>query len=412
MNGNNYQNNVIETNGQVMDTSVYSQSDVNQAEFMEAESIQQQNQSSSSSTGTAANTNDTGIGSDNSSSTSADTAASGGTQFHEQLLQDIINELHVSDDIDVDPYAMEVITNVISLKLSKYAISPICTDLAIRDTSFDRVLKIFCGSMITEGKSKRTVYTYRCVLSKFMADVNKHLEDVNVFDIRVWLAVKQNEVSMSTCENYRSYLSSFFGWLTREEFIEKNPMVKIKPIKFTKPAKHSFTEVEIDKLRMACKSLRERAIMEFLLSSGIRISELSDLHRSDVNMETKEVNVRHGKGGKQRFTYINDVCRTHLSAYLDSRADSNETMFLSNKNNPMSPGAARLMLHKLAIRAGMKEEDVHPHRFRRTFATKHAKDGMTMTSIQKLMGHSQINTTQLYIDMNSDTIKQEYERFA
>ena len=350
--------------------------------------------------------------SDNNTSSSSSSSTSYTNDYHDQLLNSIIEELHANDEIDVDPYAMEVITNILTIRLSKYSITPMCTDLAVRDTTFERVLKIYCGTMLTEGKSKKTVYGYKRVLERFMVDVNKRLEDVNVFDIRVWLAMKQNEIAMITCETYRSYLSAFFQWLAGEEFIPKNPMAKIKPFKYTDTVKHAFTDVEIDKLRSGCETAKERALIEVLLSSGVRVSELSDMKISDIDMDAKRVTVRSGKGGKQRYTYINEVAKSHLIEYLSTRSDDSDILFMSRLNNPMSTGTIRNLLYKISARVGMKPGEAHPHRFRRTFASKRAKDGMSLVIIQSLMGHANLDVTKRYIDMSNDNVKSEYERFA
>lgn len=193
---------------------------------------------------------------------------------------------------------LNLFIDTIIIDLDSYELTPRCTEVAVRDTSSEQLLKIYQGTLLTEGKSKNTVYGYIRLLTRFMNDMEVPLYEVDVFQIRIWLTKEQQNCSLRTCENYRSYLSAFYQWLLKEEIIKKNPMVKINPIKYTDEIKLPFSEVEIDLLRKSCSTLRDRAIFELLLSSGIRVSELCSLNINDIDFNNKIFTVRHGKGDK------------------------------------------------------------------------------------------------------------------
>lgn len=334
-------------------------------------------------------------------------------ELKERILKNIIEAIHLSDDMGIEPEAMQPFINILSTELNKYTFAPICTAIVVRDSKFDTLLKLYCGTIRTEGKSEKTVIGYSRLLTRFIKEVNKRIEDIGVFDIRAWLAGYQTKVSLTTCENYRAYLSSFFTWCYKEHFLPENPMLDIKPIKLPVQKKERFSDVEIDKLRKACgDNLRDRAMVEVLLSSGVRVEEFCNLNIKDVNMDTKEINIRHGKGNKQRYTFINDVCREHLRNYLNSRDDDDRSLFVSRGGKRMTPATVRNDLHRLAKSAGLFPEDVHPHKFRRTFASKKAQEGINIMVLKELLGHTDLNVTKRYISMDRSQMKNEYERLG
>lgn len=300
------------------------------------------------------------------------------------------------------------IIDVLTREIGNYNVTEKSTELATQDQSTETVLQMFAGSLLTSGKSKNTVKLYITILRRFNHYANKPLIEVNTFDIRMWLAKLQQTVSLRTCENYRAYLSSFYQWCVNEDIIAKNPMAKITPIKYEDSVRLPFNDVEIDSLRSSCKTLRERAELEVFLSSGARASELCAMNRSDIDLNTLTVVITEGKGNKQRTTYINDVCKRHLSEYLASRTDNDECLFYSREHKRITKNSIENDLKRIGKRANVS--NVHPHRCRRTFATSLSKKGMTAPSIQKLMGHSNINTTMEYISLDDQFIKNEYRR--
>jgi site-specific recombinase XerD len=198
--------------------------------------------------------------------------------------------------------------------------------------------------------------------------------------------------------------------MQREEYISVNPAAKIKPIQYTDEVKQPFSNVDLDRLRGACRTPKERAIIEILLSSGVRVSEMCALNIDDVNIHDKTVYVRHGKGDKARMTYIDDLTVMHLRHYLSIRKDDCEALLLSCRKTRLSCGGAEHIVKEIGRRAGI--EKVHPHRFRRTLATTLAKRGMAIQDIQKILGHSDIDTTMVYVSVSDQKARMEYQKYT
>jgi len=327
--------------------------------------------------------------------------------YRENMLREFKNALITNNYFPDD---ICKITDIFIGIFDKYEISPRVTTLVEYDTSTEELIKYYIGSLLTEGKSKKTCYMYMRILNRFHDDLGKPLLEVTVFDIRGWMAKQQKNISLRTLENYRSYLSSFYNWALKEDLIEKNPMQKINPITFQEKVKSTFTDVEIDKIRENCKTLRERAEVELLLSSGARVSELTAMNINDINLTTHDVVIRHGKGNKERVTYMTDVCAYHLARYLESRNDNDIALFVNKFGTRIGKNSIENDMRKLAERTSI--ERVHPHKFRRQFGTDKVKRGMDIRTVQLLMGHSDINTTTTYTVLSNQHVKNEYMRYC
>lgn len=171
-----------------------------------------------------------------------------------------------------------------------------------------------------------------------------------------------------------------------------------------------FSTIEIDAIRTACKNKKERAIVEFLLASGVRVSELCSIRINDINFDTLSVIVREGKGAKQRKVYINDLASKHLVDYLTTRNVNGDYLFYNKKKEPLKPGGVRHLLKAIEERAGIS--NVHPHRFRRTFATGMSNRGMDIQEIGKLLGHSNLDTTLTYVYTSEEKIRTSYLKYT
>ena len=186
--------------------------------------------------------------------------------------------------------------------------------------------------------------------------------------------------------------------------------MNIAPIKYPDKVRLPFSTVEIDNLRHACRTTKERAIVEMLLATGVRVSELTGLLVNDVDLNSMSVHVTRGKGNKERTTYMNDLAKTHLQTYLAHRDNESQHLFLNNQKKPLSAGGVRHILKELGKRAGVS--NVHPHRFRRTFATGLANRGMEIQEIKKLLGHSDINTTLEYVYTSDAKAHASYLKYS
>lgn len=274
----------------------------------------------------------------------------------------------------------------------------------------DDLLTSFVASMLVQGRSKKTMFRYAYIIKRFMDFAKVSTRKVNVYHIRNWLAhEKARGIADSTLEGNRQVLSSYFGWLFRESLIDKNPMANVGVIKVAKKKKLTYTDIEFAKLNECCYEIRDRAILHFLASSGCRVSEMTELNRDSVDLYWRECIV-HGKGNKERKVYISDVAAMLIEQYLESRTDNNEALFVGRRGERLQPGGVRIMLNKIGNLAGV--EHVHPHKFRRTYATNLARRGMPVQEVQHLLGHDKIDTTMAYVMINEEDTKQDYRKFA
>lgn len=327
----------------------------------------------------------------------------------DKLIRDI--EIKLSETcpgIDRD----QVMICIISC-LDEYDVSEKSTQLAERSQDVnDRILKRYSACLMLDGKSKKTIFQYIRTCQKLGQDSGKYFTEITTNDIRLFLGqLKVRGAKNSTIENQRSYISAFFRWMLAEDIISKNPCEKIKPIKCENVRRLPFSDVQIDKLRLACRSEKTRAMIEVLLSSGVRCEELINLDINDIDIRRRSVRVRNGKGGKDRVTYISEVAAEHLDHYLNSRNDNGPELFRSQQGGRYSDETSILRIMKsLSKRAGV--DNVHPHRFRRTFATQLYRRGMDLHEIQRLMGHSNVQTTLGYIYTDDAQLRAAYQKYA
>ena len=318
-------------------------------------------------------------------------------------------EIKLSDVLDQDN--LDKVADVIAEALKDYDLAPAEKALILCPQVNEKLLNRFCACLSISGKSDKTITQYRRTARRLAETLGKNYTDMGVYDIRLFLAEeKQRGVSNRTLENTRANLSAFFQWLLREDHIAKNPCMNIPPIKYPNKVRLPFSTVEIDKLRFACSTTRERAIVELLLATGIRVSELTGLRVDDINFANMSVHVRNGKGAKERTVYMTDLARQHLQAYLMERKTISDGLFVTKFGEPIMPGGIRDMMRNLGKRAGV--DNVHPHRFRRTFATGLANRGMDIQEIKKLLGHSNINTTMEYVYTSDEKAQASYMRYS
>jgi len=323
----------------------------------------------------------------------------------EKLLKELEILIQVLD-VDDESYASNEIVKIIS----NFEIIERSTDIAVVDDINEKILKRYSACLSLDGKSNKTIYQYLRACRKLLETVDKPFTEMGTYDIRFHLAMEKDRgISNISLENNRAFLSSFFQWLTDEELIPKNPVLKINTIKCKEEVKLPYSEVEIDLLRTSCITKKERAIVELLLSSGIRVSELTSMKIEDIDFQNLTVKVVEGKGNKERMTYTTPLAAKHIKDYLQARSEDGEYLFYNRAHEPLNSGGVRYILNALAERAGVKH--VHPHRFRRTFATNLAKRGMDIQDIQALLGHKKIETTLKYVCLDTQKVQASYKKY-
>ena len=323
--------------------------------------------------------------------------------------------------------------------LGEYEVQDRVTEIAIRSEDRNEYLfKKFLTAKIVKGCTDRTVDFYKKELIFIFDRLHKTADEVTTDDIRYYLAIRQkrDKISKTTANNELRVLSSFYQYLQAEEIVLKNPVQKIEKIKERKKKKNAFTELEIEKIRDAAKNYREKAIVDVLLSTGCRVSELVIMRISDIDGNKMIV---HGKGEKDRIVYLNAKAMISLEKYLSERSDDNPYIFcggyfVQNNKEAMSKyrcskngewykdpnlvsdghadkGTIEQLMRKLRKRAGV-ETRCYPHKFRRTCATMALRHGMPIEQVSKMLGHESIETTQIYLDLSEEDLAQAHKKYV
>lgn len=304
---------------------------------------------------------------------------------------------------------IEIVSTVLVKVLANYEVTKISTELTVYDSVNSKLLKKYLACLYVDGKSEKTAYQYKRTCERLAASIDKNFTEMNAYDIRYFLACERERgISARSAENLRANISAFFQWMAREEIIQKNPCFAIKPIKYPEVVRKPFSEIEIDSLRNGCLVKKERALVEVLLSTGARVSEVSEMKISDIDQTDLSVRIRCGNGGKGRTTYLSSVAMKHLTAYLDERKTESDSLFINQSGEPLRPNGIRFILKRIGKRAGVS--NVHPHRFRRTFASSLAARGMSIQEVKKLLGHSNINTTMEYVYTDDRKVSASYRQ--
>jgi site-specific recombinase XerD len=321
----------------------------------------------------------------------------------------VIHALEIALTTNFSSEQIHMVSDTLTKVLSDYNVTKQCTDIVIGESVNERLIRQYCACLFVDGKSEKTTYQYRRTCIRLSNFINKPFTQIGAYDIRYFLAMEKSRgLSNHTIETIRANLSAFFQWLLREELIDKNPCFNIKPIKYTDTVKKAFSDIEIDAMRGACRTKKERALIELLLSTGIRVSELTHLKVQDINRTSLSVHIKHGKGDKERITYTTNVAMRYLDEYLQSRKEEGAELFYNGKHKPLGVCGVRYILNMIANRANVTH--VHPHRFRRTFASGLANRGMDVQMIQKLMGHADINVTMKYICIDDTHVRTSYNQ--
>lgn len=303
---------------------------------------------------------------------------------------------------------IQELRNILEEELYSCTISPTCTALAVLNDLPGRAM-LFLAAKKLDGCSPRTIENYSRILQKFCSVIHKDVEQIDSMDIRRYLALySKTGVKNSTMATIISRLKSFFSWLEMEEYIGKSPMRKIKNIKVDKRVRKALTREELEKLRDACKTLREKALVEFFYSTGCRLDEVQKLDISDVDLNNETAMVI-GKGIKERPVYLNARAILHLKKYLASRKDEQPFLFVTERrpHNRLGRRGIERTFSDLGKRAGINKA-VYPHLLRHTTASMMLQNGASLAEVQHYLGHDSPVTTQIYAEMDTQTIKQSH----
>lgn len=325
----------------------------------------------------------------------------------------------------IDQNILSNVRQVVQSELAKYNITSRETALVVRDnTDIDMVTRFFVAKT-SAGLSSRSLKMYSTTLQRLFKKLNKNLNQVTTDDVRILLTnMRMEGIELVSIDNDRRVLSTFFGWLFDEGFIKENPMKRIEKVKFQKKVKKPFTEEELEMLRISAKSDRDRAIIEFLFSTGCRVTECERLNINDIDFALRECTVV-GKGNKERRVFLSPRCAAILQLYLKSRKDKDPALFVApfkwvkdsatgkmkQVKNPtrLLKSGIENVVKQAGKRAGIPNS--HPHRLRRTCATLALRRGMPIEQVSKMLGHSSIETTTIYASSTMEEVKMSHEKY-
>ena len=324
------------------------------------------------------------------------------------------NELIDDIQIQIKPY----LNQNQYLKLTKILIDEfenieiINRNINMVNLNNEELLNMFLSAKSVEGCSNKTLNYYKKTLQKMLIIVDKRIEDIKTDDLRNYLTYykETNNISKTTIDNVRRIFSSFFSWLEDEDYIIKNPVKRIHRIKKGRVVKDVLTDENLETLCDNCDNIRDLAILELLISTGIRVGELVKLNIDDINFHEREC-VVFGKGESERVVYFDARCKIHLQQYLATRCDDNPALFVRFRKpyDRLGINGVEIRLKKLGEKSNVR--NVHPHKFRRTLATKAIDKGMPIEQVQRLLGHVQIDTTMQYAMVNQSNVKIAHRKF-
>lgn len=278
--------------------------------------------------------------------------------------------------------------------------------------SNSKLLELFISAKRIEGCSEKSLKYYKIVIENMFTSLKTAIRDLTTSDLRTYLAHYQQERKSSkvTIDNMRRIFSSFFGWLEDEDYILKSPVRRIHKIKTDKTIKETFSDEGLELLRDTCHEIRDLAMIDLLASTGMRVGELVRLNREDINFYERECLV-FGKGNSERIVYFDARTKIHLINYLDSREDDNPALFVSlvSPYNRLLIGGVETRLRQIGEKADLNK--VHPHKFRRTLATRAIDKGMPIEQVQHLLGHVKIDTTMHYAMVNQANVKNSHRKY-
>lgn len=286
------------------------------------------------------------------------------------------------------------------------------TDEPIETSGNQEYLEMFLAAKRIEGCSERTISYYRSTISNMLMTIDLPIRKMMTENLRLYLTEYQLRCNCGkvTIDNVRRNLSSFFSWLEEEDFIIKSPIRRIHKVKTGTTVKEVISDESIEIMRDGCDSIRDLAMIDLLYSTGIRVGELVNLDISDIDFEERECIV-YGKGDKERRVYFDARTKLHIQAYLKERTDSNKALFVSlnQPNKRLRISGVEIRLRELGRK--FKINRVHPHKFRRTMATRAIDKGMPIEQVQHILGHQQIDTTMKYAMVIQNNVKASHRKY-
>lgn len=323
---------------------------------------------------------------------------------------DVINQVILAMKDDLTTEQLQKLSMVLRLQLERSHEES--ESIVPSKDGWASALNLFLAAKKLSNCADSTLKQYDRALRLMFAEINKPLRDIATNDLRYYMALYQDrrKVSMGYLNTLRLYFNSFFGWCNAEGLIQTNPAARLDKIKTPQTIKRPFMPEELARIRDACKTYRDRALVEVLYATGCRVGEICSINLIDVDFHNREIVVWGQKGKAERRVYLTDTAIYHLKKYLLSRSDEEEPLFVSLRApyRRMTKEGVEAMLNKIGTATNIH---CHPHKFRRTILTDAAKRGMPIQEIQRIAGHKKIDTTMMYVTVSDTAVKSSYDRY-
>lgn len=331
-----------------------------------------------------------------------------------EMKEQVINSVIRSMETDLESKQLRKLKIILTMNFNNLHIEEECRELTIYDETSDiAAYKQYFVSMRLRGLSDGTIKLAMRTIDRFMRWIKKPYADISTNDIRIYMANREmkDHLATATLDRESGCICRFFKWLYEEEYIPRDPGRRVEKIKVEKRLKKAFTPIEIELMRNACMKPKEKAVIELLLSTGCRVTELTLLSMENYDQQRGSITVV-GKGNKERTVFVNARAKVAIDNYLKIKPHDTDYILcgLKGPGTKMSVCGIQKMIKGIAKRAGVVH--AHPHKFRRTSATLALKRGMSLNNVRRFLGHSDVNTTLQYIDTTGSDLKLEHEKYV
>lgn len=332
-------------------------------------------------------------------------------------MDEIINKVVLSLDGKISDEDIAKVRNAMMTVMINYDFAPKSTEVIPYEYQLPDCYRYFMTAKKMDGKmSERSQRQYKMCIESMLYRIQLPVDQITANHLRSYILEISHKpdgttLAASTINQRKAIIRSFFSWLTEEEYVSKNPALRLHQERVNRKPEPVFTDIQLETIQYGCKCARDQAIISLLTSSGIRITECVTLKKSDVDLENRTATIL-GKGGKYRTVYFDARAEFDIRRYLTSRTDDSPYLFVTRRKpyKEVAPETVRDMMAKISKATGIK--GVHPHRFRHTFATNLTEKGMPLPDVQQILGHAKVDTTIRYTHVSTTHVKQAYERYA
>ena len=313
--------------------------------------------------------------------------------------------------LEIEQAMLPYLNNLQMEKLHR-TLNHVLTETASPQDDDPDLLPVYIAAKRVEGCSEKTLHYYEASITNALESISKPVKQITTDDLRLYLDTYQqrNNAGKVTIDNIRRVLSSFFSWLEDEDYILKSPVRRIHKVKTGKTVKETYSDEALEIMRDHAENSRDLAMIDLLASTGMRVGELVQLNREDIDFENRECIV-FGKGDKERKVYFDARAKIHLQNYLAERCDDDPALFVTllKPYDRLKISGVEIRLRELGRKLNIPK--VHPHKFRRTLATMAIDKGMPIEQVQHLLGHQSIDTTMVYAQVSQSNVKISHRKY-